>query len=156
MAGFSSLREMRRHLTLSSGLPRLTFDEARAAADAAAAAAAADGGGGAGGSSLGASAAASAAAEAAGGGEQQGAAEAPKVLLRFRLPEDKQEVKLKIPSSAALQQAMDKFAELAVERGWAPAGSRLRFEFDGERLEGGETAAGLEMEDGDLLDVRVI
>jgi hypothetical protein len=50
---------------------------------------------------------------------------------------------------------MARFADLAIARAWAPAGAALRFELDGERLAGDETAAALDMDDGDLVDVVV-
>jgi hypothetical protein len=115
------------------------------------------GGGGGGGGGGAAAAAAEAGAGAADAGAEGGSAAAavPKVLLQFRLPGDKQVLKLKVPKAAPLQQAMDAFAAAAAERGWVPAGAAMRYEFDGDRLTGKETAEGNDMDNDDLVDVRV-
>lgn len=103
-------------------------------------------------------AAAGAAEEAAAAppAEEDGEGAAPrKVKLRFRLS-DKTEQKLNVGVLAPLRDALGVFARVAAERGWAPAGAALRFEFDGDKLTGDETPDGLGMEENDLVDVAVI
>lgn len=63
------------------------------------------------------------------------------------------QLSVKIGRKDPLKKAMDAFTSHAVSQGWATHAGSMKFKFDGDYLKGNETPEGLDMENGDKIDV---
>lgn len=94
------------------------------------------------------------------GAESQEAAPLPeleddnKVVLLLQSKEGR--VSLRISKQAALSKLFEPYKQQAIQKGWLlPAkASSVKFEFDGDRLSGTETAEGLDCDDNDIIEVK--
>ena len=74
------------------------------------------------------------------------------VALVFRMSTGNQ-LTVGLAVDAPLSRAFAAFEERARAKGWLSGGDALRFVFDGETLAGAATPGGMDMDDGDVVDV---
>lgn len=68
----------------------------------------------------------------------------------------RQEQQMRIRTTDPLSKLFDKYRELAIGNGWASDISNFKFIFDGDEVEGSDTATDLDMEDGVVIDVHIL
>jgi Ubiquitin-2 like Rad60 SUMO-like len=77
-----------------------------------------------------------------------------KVSLKL-LTKSRQEQHMRIKNTDPLSKLFTKYREIAVSKGWASHGSKMKFVFDGEEIHANDTAASLDMENGVVIDVHI-
>jgi hypothetical protein len=77
-----------------------------------------------------------------------------KVTLKL-VTKKREELEMRIRTRDPLSKLFTKYQEHAVEQGWAPKGSTLKYMFDDDHIKGTDTAEKLEMEDGVVIDVLI-
>lgn len=76
-----------------------------------------------------------------------------KVVLLLQSKDGK--IPLRISKQAPLSKLFEPYKKQAIEKGWLPSAkaASVKFDFDGDRLSGTETAEGLDCEDNDIIGV---
>lgn len=77
-----------------------------------------------------------------------------KVVLLLQSKEGK--ISLRISKQAPLSKLFEPYKKQAIQKGWLPSAKApsVRFDFDGDRLSGTETAEGLDCDDNDIIEVK--
>ena len=77
-----------------------------------------------------------------------------KVVLLLQSQQGK--VSLRISKQAPLSKLFELYKQQAIQKGWLPSAkaASAKFEFDGDRLSGTETAEGLDCDNNDIIEAR--
>ena len=82
------------------------------------------------------------------------APEGERIVVKLRIEQQEEPIKLRIAGNAPLGRLFDKFKEIALKQGWVRAETAPRFMFDGEVLHPEDTAEGQEIEEDCIIEVH--
>lgn len=78
--------------------------------------------------------------------------EEEKIILRIKSSSHVEGLRLRIGVAQPLQRLFNGYQEQGHKAGWLPEGAKITFKFDGEAMDGNDTAQILDMEDEDVID----
>ena len=84
----------------------------------------------------------------------QPAPEGDRIVVKLRIEQQEEPIKLRIAVDAPLGRLFDKFKEMALKQGWVQAETTPKFMFDGEVLRSEDTAEGQEIEEDCIIEVH--
>ena len=82
------------------------------------------------------------------------APEGERIVVKLRIEEQEEAIKLRIAGNAPLGRLFDKFKEIALEQGWVQADTTPKFLYDGEVLRPEDTAEGKDIEEDCIIEVH--
>ena len=84
--------------------------------------------------------------------EESVVVEEQKVMLRIKSARDQEGKKMRIGVGQPLSRLFEAYQQAGHKEGWLDLGAAVIFKWDGEKLGGKETPAGLDLEEDDVID----